>query len=337
MLGTPILVSGASGFIGRRLLARLRAEGRQAGGLYRRPPAGQTLAPLDRLGDLTDPATLHAACAGFEAIIHCAGHAHAFGESPERARLRHDAVNLQGTRALLQAAQAAGVRRFVFLSSVKAAGHPGDALADESWPLPPETEYGRAKRAAEQAVLEAGARVCMRVCCVRPVMVYGRGGRGNLERMARGIRAGWFPPLPETGALRSMVHVDDLVEAVLTVLDDLGGEGRADGRRFIVAHAGAVSGAALYDALRAALRLPPVRWRVPAAALQALGGLGSMLSQLLGRPLPLDREVVDRLLGPEQWSAAEIGQQLDWQARVDLADGLAEMLGGAASVDVRGE
>lgn len=84
---------------------------------------------------------------------------------------------------------------------------PGDACADKDWPGEPATPYGRAKRAAEDAVLEAGAKYGMHVVNLWLAMVYGHGGRGNLERMARGIRAGWFPPLPETGNRRSLVHM----------------------------------------------------------------------------------------------------------------------------------
>ena len=91
---------------------------------------------------------------------------------------------------MLRAAAEAGVRRFVHLSSVKAMAEPGRDCVDEDWPGAPLTDYGRAKRAAEQAVLQAGAQHGMHVVNLRLSMVYGHGGRGNLERMARAVAQG---------------------------------------------------------------------------------------------------------------------------------------------------
>ncbi|MFN3595635.1 MAG: NAD-dependent epimerase/dehydratase family protein, partial [Thiobacillaceae bacterium] len=165
-----------------------------------RRPAGRV---GEAVGDLLDPASLARACEGVDTVFHCAGYAHAFASSDPDAHWR---IDFEGTRNLVQAASEAGVRRFVFLSSVKAMAEPNDACVDEDWPGEPATPYGKAKRAAEEAVLDAGAKYGMHVVNLRLAMVYGRGGRGNLERMARAIRAGWFPRLPETGNRRSLVH-----------------------------------------------------------------------------------------------------------------------------------
>ncbi|MFN3985331.1 MAG: NAD-dependent epimerase/dehydratase family protein [Rhodocyclaceae bacterium] len=324
MTSPRILVTGAGGFIGARLLAALVADGRDAAGLYRTPVAAGDQPML--LGDLADEAALERACAGFDAVVHCAGYAHAFGDAPGDAERLHSEINLNGTRRLVAAATRAGVRHLVFLSSVKAMGHPGAAVADETWPLPPDTAYGRAKRAAEAVVLDAPRTGGPAGTCLRLAMVYGRGGRGNLERMARGVRAGWFPPLPETGARRSLVHVRDVAAAIMRVLDD----GRSHGRTFIVAHPVPNSGAELYDAIRAALGRPPARWRVPAGLLGVAGRLGGALSRALGRPLPIDEAVVARLLGAECYSARALHDALGWEARVGLAEGVAEMLGATA-------
>ena len=217
-MASATLVTGATGFIGCRLLhPGERALVRNAGAISNAV-----------VGDLLDPASLSAACDGVECIFHCAGYAHAFTSSGPDAHWR---INYEGTRNLLNAAGAAGVKRFVFLSSVKAMAEPGDACVDEDWPGEPITPCGRAKRAAEDAVLEAGAKYGMHVVSLRLAMVYGRGGRGNLERMARSIRAGWFPPLPETGNRRSLVHVEDVVAAMRWVAD----HPAANGRTYIVA------------------------------------------------------------------------------------------------------
>ena len=130
------LVCGASGFIGRRLAAALRTDRVPVRVALRRPlpqEPGAILAPLD------DPSALAHACAGIDAVFHCAGHAHAWAAADATL---HRTVNEDGTRNLVEAAGRAGVRRFVFLSSVKAMGEPGEACADEEWPLPPLTPSG---------------------------------------------------------------------------------------------------------------------------------------------------------------------------------------------------
>lgn len=313
------LVTGGRGFIGRRLVAALRAEGLRVRVLTRSEPAG----PDEVRGDLSHPASLAAACAGIDTVFHCAGHAHAFGARSEADAARHRLVNLEGSRLLAEAAGRAGVRRLVFLSSVKAMGEPGDACVDETWPAPPVSAYGRAKREAEDVFFATGERFAMHVVCLRLAMVYGSGGRGNLERMAALVRRGWFPPLPETGNRRSLVHVSDVVAALRLVAFDP----RAAGACYIVAHPQTYSGRGIFDALRDAQGLPPIGWSVPSALLKLAARAGDLGAALTGRRAALDSEALDRLLGSACYSPARIEQELAWRAAVDLPAGLREMQG----------
>lgn len=303
------LVTGASGFIGGRLLGNAtRALVRNPAGLIN-----------EVVGDLLDPATLSAACQGVSTVVHCAGHAHAASLSDAALHWR---INYEGTRNLLTAAGEAGVKRFIFLSSVKAMAEPGAECVDESWPGEPAMPYGKAKRAAEAAVLEAGVRYGMHVVNLRLAMVYGRGGRGNLQRMAAAIRAGWFPPLPETGNKRSIAHVDDVVEAVRITAE----HPEANGRTYIVADPNPYSGRQILDAIRAVLHKPPVSWNLPVSLSRAGGTIGSFLEARLGHRLPLNSETVSRLLDSECYSPRRIERELGWCARIGLNEGLQEML-----------
>lgn len=302
-----VLVSGSAGFIGRRLLQpgdhALARDGAKMSGAVR--------------GDLLDPASLATACKGIETVFHCAGYAHAFASSDPNAHWR---INFEGTRNLVSAAGEMGVKRFVFLSSVKAMAEPGGECVDEDWQGEPPSllsPYGKAKRAAEDAVLEASVRYGMHVVNLRLAMVYGRGGRGNLERMARAIQAGWFPPLPETANRRSLVHVQDVVDVMRLVAE----RPEANGRTYIVADPRAYSGREIYDAIRAVLRAPTLRWSVPAGVLRAAGRLNGRLG-----------EIVDRLIGSACYSPARIERELGWRARIGLKEGLREMLGDEAIV-----
>lgn len=318
MTAAPVLVTGGRGFIGQRLVRGLLADGQRVRVLTRGLPLGENEAH----GDLADPLALAAACEGVASVFHCAGHAHAFKGLKAADDARHLAVNLDGTRNLVEAAARAGVRRLVFLSSVKAMGEPGDACVDERWAPPPESAYGRAKRAAEDVVLDAGVRHGMHVTNLRLAMVYGAGGRGNLERMAALVRRGWFPPLPESGNRRSLVHVSDVVAAMRRVADDP----RANGRTYIVADPQPVSGRGLYDALRDVLGMPALGWAVPRVLLERLARVGDVLEAVGGRRLPFDSEVLDRLLGSACYLPTRIENELGWRSEVRLIDGLREML-----------
>ncbi len=300
------LIVGASGFIGRRLF---QPSDR---GLVRRI----VTAPSSVCGDLLDFSSLVEACQGIETVFHCAGYAHAFSSSDPDV---HNKINYEGTCNLLTAAGEAGVRRFVFLSSVKAMAEPGDACVDEDWPGEPLTPYGRAKRASEDAVLDAGAKYKMHVVNLRLSMVYGQGGRGNLDRMAEAIRSGWFPPLPDTGNHRSLIHVQDVVEVMRLVAD----HPQANGRTYIVSDPRAYSGQEIYEAIRVALgKSPAPMVTLPATLLRGIGRLNSRLG-----------EVVDRLISSACYSPSRIEHELGWRARIGLLEGLQEML--STSKDLR--
>lgn len=311
------LLTGSTGFVGRRVLAALTGRGDDCRLLLRSADGPQVVR-----GDLADHAALTAACAGIDCVIHCAGYAHAFAARSADEERQHWLVNFEGTRNLVEAAGRAGVRRFVFLSSVKAIAEPGDACVDEDFPGKPDSEYGRAKRAAEAAVLAAAGRYAMHVVNLRLSMVYGAGGRGNLERMGRLVGRGVFPPLPETGNRRSLVHVDDVVGAVLAVASDP----RAAGRTYNICGPEAPSGRQLFDALRAACGLQPCTWAVPRGLLHLAAGAGEGLGRLFGRRLPLNNEVLQRLLGSACYDGSRIGREIGWKPVVHLLDGLQEML-----------
>lgn len=314
-----ILVSGASGFVGRHLINQLAVDGASVRCLSRRPVAS----PTAFTADLGDRSALAVACEGVDLVFHCAGHAHAFTSLTDADATANWQVNCEGTRNLVHAAGGAGVRRFVFLSSVKALAEPGECCADEDFPGAPATAYGQAKRAAEELVLDAGRRYGMHVVNLRLAMVYGSGGRGNLERMGRLVKRGLFPPLPETGNHRSLVHVDDVIAAMRLVADDQ----RAAGRTYVVAAHAAPSGRELFNALRSVLGMRRCSWAVPEFLLRLAASTGDGLATVTKRRMPFDTEILDRLLASAWYSPARIEGELGWRTRVALTEGLAEMLG----------
>lgn len=330
----PVLVTGGTGFIGRRLVTALREQGTRVRVLVREARTADQQA-LDRrswnlheveraVGDLSDGASLARACGGVETVLHVAGFAHAdAGSTPEFA-VRHWAVNAAGTFNLLNAARAAGVERFVFLSSVKAVGNPGQCCVDEGWDAPPETPYGQAKRAAEEQVLAVGRESGMHTVNLRSALVYGPGMQANLLRLVEAGRLGWLPPLPETGNRRSLVHVDDVVQAILLAV----AHPAARGQTYFVTDGRPYSGGELYRLIRQALGRPAPRWAIPAVALWGAANLADGVRGLVGRRDRQFQAMLDKLLGWACYDARRIVNELGYQPAWDLERALPELLQG---------
>lgn len=197
-----ILVTGGTGFIGRGLVQRLLERQCGVNILSRRMPQDgpEAQSCSHFMGSITDKAVLDKACGNVDTIFHLAAYAHV--NQHDTAIMR--ATNIEGSKRLLQAAIDNGVRRIVFFSSVLAAA-PEEAI----------TEYGLAKREAEDLLLAASAKGDIEVCCLRPANVYGIGMQGNLLTMIRLMAAGRLPPLPTPSAQVSLVGNRDLCEAAL--------------------------------------------------------------------------------------------------------------------------
>ncbi len=315
-----VLVTGGTGFVGSHLLPRLRAEGVGVRVLSRRAaPAG---IPFEWVrGDLAVRESLLPAVAGVDTVLHLGGYAHALSRPDPVELERHRRINLEGTGALVEAAAEAGARRFVLVSSVKAAGEDPEGCIDEHHTRPPRDPYGAVKRLAEERVLATAAATGMAACVLRPALVYGPGVKGNLAAMMRAIARGRFPPVPETGNVRSMVDVRDLVEAILAAAV----RAEAAGGTFILTDGEAYSTRRIYLAMCAALGRRPPRWTLPAGLLRLLGRLGDAGEGLLGRPLPIDSTRVRRLLESACYRSVLAEAGLGFRPRYRLEDALPEM------------
>jgi nucleoside-diphosphate-sugar epimerase len=252
-------------------------------------------------------------------VIHCAGYAHAFNDTDPKHFWQ---INFEGTKNLLRAAKFMGVSRFVHLSSVKASDVSHDGSPHNAITRAALSPYGLSKLAAENEVLSVGQTTAMHVVNLRLAMVYGRGGKGNLERMARGIKKGWFPPLPETNNLRSVVHVNDVISAIYTAAANP----RANCKTYVVSDLTCYSTKQMYDTIRHQLKLPRQRFSVPISLLRACGVIGDQIQPFLKSGFPINSEVLAKLLNTECYSAVPIKQELGWSACINLTEGIREML-----------
>ena len=310
-------VSGATGFVGRRLCTRLRGNGYRVRALARRAQEG----PWDEIlnWDLAAGEVPEGALSDVRVVFHLAGKVHAdVGYADDGQEYR--TLNVEGTRRLLEAARRDGVERFVFFSSVKAMGEATADCLDEQASPRPSTAYGRSKLEAERLVVDGG--YVPHPCVLRLAMVYGAGAKGNLVKMIMAIRRGVFPPLAGVQNRRSLVHVDDVVEAALTVA----GHDSSKGTTYILTDGHVYSTGQIYAAIRSALGLAPARWSTPVTVLRLAARLGDGLEWTLRRRLPLDSGVLQKLVGSECYLSDKIVRELGFRPRHTLTSALPEMI-----------
>jgi len=292
-----LLITGATGFIGQRLVGAIGANIRVLS--REKQPDYETV-----VCDLQSEVIPNNALDGVNTVFHLAGFAHDLRDSTKIQKL-YQKVNVDATIRLARLAVKSNVKRFIFVSSVKAGGGSTFGMCvSEKDHGDPEGVYGKTKREAELKLLKIGKESGMHVSIIRPSLVYGPNVKGNLQLMLSGIKKGWFPPLPETDNKRSMIHVDDLVRAILLVADD----DRANGEIFIATDGTPHSSRDIYNAMRSALDKSISKWSVP----KSLFDMVSLVN-------PRIKYKLNKLLGDECYSSAKL-EALGFKAQKTLKD-----------------
>lgn len=297
-----IAVTGATGFIGRHLLQALPAQGFRVRALLRRPAELPAEATGAVIGDIARPQNMAAALEGVDAIVHSAALTPGLTGRPAD---DYRAMNTEATVALARAAQRAGVKRFVFLSSIRAQAGPSAAqILTEASMAAPESAYGESKLAAEQGL----ATLDIDWIALRPVLVYAPGMRGNMAELLRLARSSWPLPFGLLGARRSLLALDNLSSAVATVLAAPGPLRRA----FVVADRDALTVGEMVAALRRGLGRRPGLVPVPVLMLRAACRVSG------------HAEAFRRLAEPLVVDAAALAA-LGWTPAVTTAEGLEQL------------
>ena len=216
-----VLVTGASGFIGRCLCTALISRGHDVVAPLRdRGSRGPMPTGVDAqpVADPLSPQALAPLLANVEAVVHLAARVHIMAETALDPLAEFRRVNVEGTRAVAEAAQAAGIRHFVFLSSIKVNGEGRPAPYSEADVPRPTDPYGQSKLDAERIVQSIDRSLAWTI--LRPPLVYGPGVGGNFRRLLRlaGVASRWPLPLGGIDNLRSMIFVDNLTDAIATIL-----------------------------------------------------------------------------------------------------------------------
>ena len=303
-----VLVTGGSGFIGLRLVRGLCANGFSVRATHRaaQPPAAAAV-QWWRLPDLESGAALDEAVAGTEAIIHLAALAHQPAH-PDRAAefLR---VNRDGTRLLARSGARAGVRRFILASSIAAVCTRSDTPVDDRTACAPTDVYGCSKLAAERALAAELAASATDWCILRPPLVYGPGNPGNMRRLLRLIETGLPLPFGAIRNRRSLIFVDNLIDAMLRVVR----HPQAIRSAYAVSDGSDFSTPELVAALAAALGRRAHLMPVPIGVLKLAGRAGDAVNAVRGRHGGLDSAAVDRLAGSLLVDGTRFSESFAWR------------------------
>lgn len=318
-LGT-CLVTGAAGFLGRHFLAALAERGVPAVALVspRSEAAGLPGDPTVVRADLARADAPPPALPAVDCVIHLAARVHRLRDRAADPLAAFRAVNVDGTLRISRAAAAAGARRFLLMSSVKAMGEERDGAFDESLPCRPTSPYGESKLEAERAILELAERRGLHATVLRLPMVYGPGNKGNMLRLLAAAAAGRKLPLGAVRNRRSLLFAGNAVAAALLAL----ASDRARGRVYLVADGPPRSSGELYAAICEAMGRPPLLRAVPPALLRALGRAGGLAERVLGRELPVNPGVIRRLIGDLEVDIGRIRRELGFEPPTDFATGI---------------
>ena len=210
-----VLVTGASGFIGRPLVAALLRAGYAVRAVTRRQVSFPDSVEVAIVSDLKNPIDWNPILQGVDIIVHLAGPAHS--KVPENAYSEFDQINWLATQRLADAAKDVGIDRFIYISSVRAqvGASAVQAIREQDEPRPT-NQYGRSKLAAEQAVQAAGVPFTI----FRPVVVYGPHPKGNMRTLVRLARSPLPLPVASFTSRRSLLAVDNLIAAIIFALNN---------------------------------------------------------------------------------------------------------------------
>lgn len=316
-----VLVTGASGFLGQATATAVRDAGHEVRTFQRRPSG--VAGVQDVAGTMTDDAAVARAVEGVDAVVHLAAKVSLAGDPADFAR-----VNVDGTRALVDAARRAGVARFVFVSSPSAA-HTGSSLvgagAGVAEPQHARGDYARTKAAAELLALDADAPG-FAVVAVRPHLVWGPGDTQLIGRIVERARTGRLPLLDSGAALIDTLYVDNAATAMVAALEHAVDDD-VHGNAYVVTNGEPRPVADLLAGICTASGVAAPRWHVPAAVARVAGSLVEAVWRV--RPgqdePPMTRFLAEQLSTAHWFDQRRTRADLQWAPSVSIDEGLARL------------
>ena len=310
---TRVLVTGGTGFIGAALARRITSDERFDLGVSVRDDRQLPGIHTHHVPDLNADTSWLSALDGVDVVVHTAARVHVMQDSSSDPLAEFRKVNVEGTLNLARQAAASGVKRFVFLSSIKVNGEgttPGKPYKPDDIPNPIDA-YGISKMEAERALLELAEQDQMEVVIIRPVLVYGPGVKANFLSMIRWLNRGVPLPLGAIHNKRSLVCLDNLISLIVTCVD----HPAAANQVFLVSDGEDLSTTQLLTRILKALNKPSRLIPVPAWGLD-------LIARLLGK-----HDVSKRLCGSLQVDISKTRDLLNWSPEVNVDQALSKTVG----------
>ena len=306
-----VLVTGATGFVGRELCRTWVTTGRRVRAAVRTVSADVALAGTQQtvIPEIDADTDWSQALQGVEVVVHLAARVHVMRESAVDPLAEFRRINTAGTERLAAMAAEAGAKRLVFLSTVKVNGEstaPGSCFSAADTPQP-DDPYGISKWEAERKLAQIASRTGLEIVILRPVLVYGPGVKGNFIRLMRMVDRGLPFPAGLTENRRSMVYLGNLISVIMQCAAHPG----AAGKTWLVGDGEDIATTELVRRLAAVLGKVPRLWPVPP-------GLLKLAARISGRSA-----MFDRLAGSLCVDHSGIRKELDWMPPYTLMQGLA--------------
>ncbi|HEX6965393.1 MAG TPA: NAD-dependent epimerase/dehydratase family protein [Gemmatimonadaceae bacterium] len=312
-----ILVTGATGFLGCNVCEHFVRNGSTVRALLRSRNAHvlRDTVPIVA-ADLNDRDSLCRALQCVDTVVHLAARVHVMRDTTTDPLAEFRRVNVDGTRALLEAAIAQGVQRFVFVSSVKAMGESADDALTEEMHAAPSDPYGVSKLEAEQLVSDMARAAGIHAPILRLPLVYGAGMKANMLRLFDLVDRGFPFPLGRVQNKRSLAYVGNVVHAIRAVL----GSPAAAHETFFVSDGEDVSTPELIRLIARSIGKPARLLPVPVSLMRAAGRVGDLLATVA--PVPLSTPVLDRLLGSLTVDSSKLRRITGYVPPFSVAEGM---------------
>lgn len=315
-----VLVTGASGLVGRALSSALPRQDYAVVAALRSQNTSLTGVELVIIDSIDSSTDWSGALLNIDTVIHLAARVHVMHDDVVDPLAEFRKVNVDGTLNLAMQAAQAGVRRFIFISSVKVNGeHTLNNKPFTEADIPnPQDAYGLSKFEAEQGLFLTAQQTGMEVVIIRPPLVYGAGVKANFASMMRAVKRGMPLPLGAINNKRSFVYVGNLVSLIMRCID----HPRAANEVFMVSDGDDLSTSALLRACAVALEVKPRLLPVPQKLIE-------VFAAMLGK-----QDIAQRLCGNLQVDISKARTLLGWEPPVSVIDGLKATAAGIIDADV---
>ena len=316
-----VLVTGATGFIGGHLLPRLLQDRHEVVAAIRNENSVNKLSVTVShicVGEIDGNTDWSEALSGIDTVIHLAGRAHILQENVAEEEAEFKRINVAGTANLVTQSLAAGVSRFIFISSIGAIATVNDCIVTEDTKPQPDTPYGRSKLEAETALFKLTENTPMSWTVLRPTLVYGEGNPGNMANLVKLIKLKLPLPFGAIDNRRSFLYVGNLVDAIAICTIN----SRAKNRVFLVSDLERVSTPDLIEQIAKSLDSNVTLIPLPLSVLKLLGNWGDIVSNLLQTSLPISSRVIHKLSGSLVVDNKNICHSLGWKPPYTLQQGL---------------